>query len=642
MITDKLNLATSPGGGGVSFQELRSRGGVRVYSAALFTLAAGLMHLAVAPEHLREYVAFGIFFIAVGSAQIVLALELASRPTRRLALLVAASSTMLIGLWSVSRTVGLPVGPHPGEPEDIGLPDVLCNLVELLSLPILLALVAWPARRTLRRLWLVAAGTLPSALLSVAMTTIAVSAVMSEMHRAVNAAPAVAGRPSTSITSLVAAPGNQPVKDFTLIAEPTEIDGQVMWAFNGSVPGPELRVNQGDRVRVTLMNHLAESTTIHWHGVAVPNSQDGVAGVSQDAVPSGGAYTYEFIANEAGTFWYHSHQQTEEQLPRGLFGALVVLPPGGSVAEQLDVTLMLHGSSGQVAINGSADQIRVPALPGQTVRLRLINAVDPGMDGGPEAPVLVGAPFRIVSLDGRDLNDPDVLGPTRIPLGMGQRADLVFTMPASGGVQLIDTEVKGASTPVQTVLFGTTQPHLASVLIGEGQVEPVDVDAAPVFDPLHYGAPALDAVAAAAPDQTINITLGEQPGIRDGRPQLVHTINGAASPEVPPITVEEGQIVRLHIVNQTGEYHPMHLHGHVLTLLTVDGQPIQGSPVHQDSMLVGPGQTVDVAFAADNPGAWMFHCHVLLHAGMGMTTSVNYAGYSTPFEMGADSDNMPE
>src|SRR5262252_7914208 len=122
MITDKLNLATSPGGGGVSFQEIQSRGGVRVYSAALFTLAAGLIHLAVAPEHLREYVAFGIFFIAVGSAQIVLAVELASRPTRRLALLVAASSTMLIGLWSVSRTVGLPVGPHPGEPEDIGLP----------------------------------------------------------------------------------------------------------------------------------------------------------------------------------------------------------------------------------------------------------------------------------------------------------------------------------------------------------------------------------------------------------------------------------------------------------------------------------------------------------------------------------------
>jgi FtsP/CotA-like multicopper oxidase with cupredoxin domain len=615
---------------------------IRIYSAALFTLAAGLIHLAVAPEHLREYVPFGVFFLVVGSAQIVLAVELASRPTRRLALLVAASSALLIGLWIVSRTVGLPVGPHPGEPEDIGLPDVLCNLLELLSLPILLALAAWPARRTVRRWWFVAAGALPSAVVSMAMTTIAVSAVTSEMPQAVNVAPAIAGQPTTSITSLVASPGNQPVKDFSLTAEPTDIDGQVMWAFNGSVPGPELRVNQGDRVRVTLVNHLPESTTIHWHGVAVPNSQDGVAGVTQDAVPSGGVYTYEFIANETGTFWYHSHQQTEEQLPRGLFGALVVLPTSGSVAEQRDVTLMLHGTSGQVSINGSADPARVPALPGETVRLRLINAVDSSMDGGPEAPVLVGARFRIVSLDGRDLNDPDLVGPTRIPLGMGQRADLVFTMPAAGGVQLIDTEVKGATTPVQTLLFGTNQPHLASVLVGEGQVEPIDADAFPLFDPLHYGAQAADAVAAAEPDQTLNLTLGEQPGIRDGRPELVHTINGAASPEVPPITVQEGQIVRLHIVNKTGEYHPMHLHGHVMTLLAVDGQPVQGTPVHQDSILVGPDQTVDVAFAADNPGVWMFHCHVLLHAGMGMTTSLNYVGYSTPFAMGTDSENRPE
>jgi FtsP/CotA-like multicopper oxidase with cupredoxin domain len=144
------------------------------------------------------------------------------------------------------------------------------------------------------------------------------------------------------------------------------------------------------------------------------------------------------------------------------------------------------------------------------------------------------------------------------------------------------------------------------------------------------------------PDQTLNVTLGEHPGIRDGRPQLIHTINGTASPDIPPITVQEGQIVRLRIVNQTGEYHPMHLHGHLFTLLAVDGQPVQGSPVHQDSILVGPDQVVDVAFAADNPGVWMFHCHVLLHAGMGMTTSVNYVGYSTPFDMGTDSGNMPE
>ncbi|MBV9322215.1 MAG: multicopper oxidase family protein [Chloroflexi bacterium] len=615
--------------------------GVRMYSAALFTLAAGLIHLSVAPAHLREYVPFGVFFLIVGSAQIVLSVELAWQPTRRLALLVAFGSASLIALWIVSRTVGLPLGPTPGQAENVGLTDVLCNLLEVLSLPALLALVGWPARRKLRRIWLVAAGTLPSALVALAVTLVAVSAAMSDMPEAVNAAPAVAGEPSTSVTSLVATPGDEPVKDFTLTAEATVIDGQTMWTFNGSVPGPELRVNQGDRVRVKLVNHLPESTTIHWHGVAVPNSQDGVAGATQDAVPSGGEYSYEFIAYESGTFWYHSHQQTGEQLPRGLFGALVVVPHSG-LAEQHDLTLLLHGSAGHVLINGTGETVHVQAVPGETIRLRLINAVDPGMDGGPEAPVLVGAPFQIVSLDGRDLNAPEVLGPTRIPLGMGQRADLVFSMPLSGGVRLIDTELRGATSPVQTLLFGNTETHLASVAIGDAAAPSLDVDRLPLFDPLHYGAPASDLLATVAPDETLTLALGEHPGIRDGRPQLIHTINGAASPDVPPLVVHEGQVIRLHIVNQTAEYHPMHLHGHVLTLLAVDGRSLDGSPVHQDSILVGPNQTVDAAFVADNPGVWMFHCHVLLHAEMGMTTSVNYVGYSTPFEMGTRSGNMPE
>jgi len=237
--------------------------------------------------------------------------------------------------------------------------------------------------------------------------------------------------------------------------------GQEAWAFNGSVPGPELRVNQGDRVQVTLINQLPDSTTIHWHGVQLPNAEDGVAGVTQDAVASGGTYTYEFVAREAGTYWYHSHQQTEQQLPRGLFGPLVVLPSGSQATQQRDYTLTLHGSSGQVSINGVADNLQLDTLPGETVRLRLINAVDPGMDGGPEAPVLVGASFEVVALDGRDLSVPDALGPTRIPLGMGQRADLVFTMLASGSVRLINSELIGETSPVQNVLFGSQQRRLA-------------------------------------------------------------------------------------------------------------------------------------------------------------------------------------
>jgi FtsP/CotA-like multicopper oxidase with cupredoxin domain len=621
--------------------ERRTFSGLRVYSAALLTLSAGLIHLAVAPEHLREYVPFGLFFFAVGSAQIVLGVEFALRPTRRLALVLTAGTTLMVVLWFTSRTVGLPIGPTHGQPEAIGLSDVICQVMEIISIVLFLALVAWPARPVVRCRWSAAIGMLPAALSGLLMTTLAVAAALNGMPEAVNAAPVPARQPTTSITSLIAPPGGQPVKRFVLTAAVSQINGQQVFALNGSVPGPELRVNQGDRVEVTLINHLPESTTLHWHGVMVPNAEDGVAGVTQDAVQPGATYHYEFIANEAGTFWYHSHQQTGEQLSLGMFGPLVVLPADG-VPQRRDYTLMLHGTSGMVSINGAADNVHLDALPGETVRVRIINAVAPGMDGGLEGPVLVGAPYQVVSLDGRDLIAPDVLGPTRLPLGMGQRADLAFTMPASGGVRLVDTEITGEVGAVQKLFFGDAQPKLASVTIGPGEAPSIEPSALPLFHALHYGATADDALASATPDQVVPVVLGENPGIRDGRPQLVHTINGHASPNVPPIVVSEGQVVRLHIVNTTSEYHPMHLHGHVMSVISIDGQPPQGSRIYLDSVLVGPRQTVDVAFAANNPGVWMFHCHVLLHTDMGMTTSINYVGYSTPFEMGTRSGNMPE
>jgi len=122
----------------------------------------------------------------------------------------------------------------------------------------------------------------------------------------------------------------------------------------------------------------------------------------------------------------------------------------------------------------------------------------------------------------------------------------------------------------------------------------------------------------------------------------VHSINGAASPDVPPISARPGQLVRLHIVNETGEFHPMHLHGHVMSVLDVAGRRPEGSPIRLDTVLLWPHQTVDVVFLADNPGLWMLHCHVLVHAGMGMSMTVNYVGVTTPFTMGGRSGNVPE
>ena len=405
------------------------------------------------------------------------------------------------------------------------------------------------------------------------------------------------------------------------------------------MPGPELRVTQGDRVRVTLVNHLPASTTIHWHGVpGLPNAEDGVAGITQQAVAPGHSMGYEFVAREPGTYWYHSHQDTSNQIGRGLFGALVVEPRGGR-ADVRDYAVVLHGAinSSSVAINGTTGDVHLDARPDDTVRLRLINAFAPGMDGGPETPVLFGAPYRVVALDGRDLAQPQPRSAERLPLGMGQRADLVFTMPQSGSVRLVDGAEKGAAA------FSIATSRPATVTVGDGSAPAAaDMSRIPVFDVTRYGQAAVDPVSAARADATYPVVLNERPGFHNGRIELVHTINGRSSPYIPPITVREGQVIRLHIENETGEFHPMHLHGHTLSVLARNGRPIEGSPVHLDSILVGPNETWDVAFLADNPGIWMLHCHVLLHASFGMSMTINYAGISTPYEMGSRSGNVPE
>jgi FtsP/CotA-like multicopper oxidase with cupredoxin domain len=453
--------------------------GAAVYSAALFTLGAAAIHLALAPAHFREYVPFGVFFLLVGSAQAIYAIELAVRPTRRLALLMAAGSAGLIGLWVLSRTVGLPVGPYPGEPEDLGLADGICNVLEVVAM-VLFAVVAFRTRRRVRSRRLALLGAVPSGLVALGVTTTAVAAVLNSPPEAVNVAPPVSGESAVSVERLTEQPGDEPVKRFTLAARVADVDGEWMWTFNGTVPGPELHVTRGDRVQVTLINELPESTTVHWHGVSVPNAEDGVAGITQDAVQPGQTFTYEFVARDAGTDWYHSHQRTEQQVARGLFGALVVEPP--EPTQDRDVTLVLHGEPGHVRV----DRTHIDAQPGETVRLRLINAVVPGMDGGPQTPVLIGAPATVEAVDGHELHQPQPLGPTRIPLGIGQRADLVFTMPATNSVQLELAELRGQPALLERVLrrfVPNDAPSSDFVRIGSGPApEMPDLDSTPLLD----------------------------------------------------------------------------------------------------------------------------------------------------------------
>jgi FtsP/CotA-like multicopper oxidase with cupredoxin domain len=449
-----------------------------------------------------------------------------------------------------------------------------------------------------------------------------------------------------SIETLKLGETDAPLKTYTLTAEVVTRKGLPdQWGFNGTVPGPELRVQQGDHVHVTLVNNLPVATSIHWHGISVPNIADGVAGVTQDAVQPGQSYIYDFIASESGTYWYHSHQDTSNQIPRGLLGALIVEPENLPHYDH-DYTLIYHNlqppireffpivqkilgkiDAGDILVNGSNAASHLDAQPGDLVRLRLINGTAGELTayGDPLRIVPLGVTYKVVALDGHDLNEPQVISSQVLPIGSGQRYDIVFRMPDSGVMQLVGED------------------QTATVTLGQGEIASPDLKQLPIFDLTTYGKPAYDALAGRSSfDNTQDIILGNRPGFHDGRFGLNHTINGQEFPYVPMITVLPGQAVKLHIVNQTEEYHPMHIHGHYFTVLAKNNLPLTGSPVHLDSILIAPGETWDVAFLADNPGLWMLHCHVLIHAATGMDMMVVYPNISTAYTVGTQSGNVPE
>jgi FtsP/CotA-like multicopper oxidase with cupredoxin domain len=427
-----------------------------------------------------------------------------------------------------------------------------------------------------------------------------------------------------SVTTLHGPRSGAPDARFTLTAKRATIElasGRKIDAltFDGRSPGPELRVRQGDLVEVTLANKdVAQGVTIHWHGVDVPNAEDGVAGVTQDAVPPGERHVYRFRAEQVGTFWYHTHQVSSKEVRRGLFGTLVIEPMGRR-AFGLDRTVVAHTYDGVPTLDGNDGVHRVDVEPGSRVRLRLVNT-----DNSPQRFRLAGAPFRVLALDGTDLNEPGEIRGVAVEVGGGGRADIAFTVPESPAwLALGDT---GAALAFNT--DRSPRPSLGEL---------------PDFDPLRYGRPADTPFGAeSAFDRRFELGITRKLGFFDGRPGRQWAINGHIFPDVPTFHVEEGELVEITITNDSGADHPMHLHGHHVLVLSRDGEPASGSPWWPDTLNIEPGESYRVAFRADNPGIWMEHCHNLSHAAGGLTMHVAYAGVTTPFDIGGDHGNQPE
>ena len=447
-------------------------------------------------------------------------------------------------------------------------------------------------------------------------------------HGSVVAVPPGAAGTSegTSVRSLVTDPSRRAEVVVDLVATQGRVrlpDGREVegFALNGRTPGPTITAIEGQLVEVRLRNEdVMEGMTLHWHGVDLPNAEDGVAGVTQDAIAPGGRHLYRFVA-QAGTYWYHSHQVSDPQVRGGLLGALVVAPRAGvsrpDVVAGVDVVALSHTYGGRRTLNGRAGESRVAAAPGAAVRLRVINT-----DFGPMPVWVTGTAYEVVAVDGRDVHEPGPVTDRSVVVTAGGRADLEVTVPPAGAVRL---QVAGAS-----------------LVVGNGAAPPPTSAPREAVDLLSYGTPTPLGFDPAEAARSFEYVIGRRPGFLDGRPGMWWTINGRMYPDVPMFMVGEGDVVRMRIVNESGEVHPMHLHGHHAVVLSRRGVRASGSPWRVDSLNVEHGEVYEIALVADNPGIWMDHCHNLRHAGEGLVAHLAYVGVTSPFVIGGEARNSPE
>ncbi|MFO0990100.1 MAG: multicopper oxidase family protein [Alphaproteobacteria bacterium] len=411
-----------------------------------------------------------------------------------------------------------------------------------------------------------------------------------------------------------------------------------VWAYNGSVPGPPLRVKRGTTVKVTLANEVTDATSIHWHGIRLPNAMDGVPHLTQKPVGRGERFVYEFAANDSGTFWYHPHWKSHEQVERGLYGALIVeedAPPevdrdvvwmlddwrltaeariAGDFAGLFDVS---HAGrlGNRVTVNGKpgAD---FPVRRGERIRLRLVNAANArifGLRFGALSP-------QLVATDGHAIA-PHPLGGNRLVLGPGMRADLVVDCHGGPGerVAVVDDFYPRQAYRLIDIVYDAGPPLREAAPRTPIALAPNDLPApdlaAAERHAIKFGGGMMGRLAEAEfrgksrPMRELLLEHG-----------MAWAINGKVVGEhdhAPTLHLKRGRSCVLAMENDTAWHHPIHLHGHAFRVIARDG--VSAPRVEwRDTVLMNPRERVDIAFVADNPGDWMFHCHVLEHQAGGM------------------------
>jgi len=348
--------------------------------------------------------------------------------------------------------------------------------------------------------------------------------------------------------------------------------------FDGAVPGPIIRARRGDEVKVRLVNGLDEPTTLHWHGVRVPNAMDGGAPLTGPEVAPGNSFDYRFPVPDAGTFWYRAARRAQQE--RGLYGTLVVaetaLPP---VDQDHPLVFGVRRSSGdgkrQFTLNGAAS-LDISVRPNERLRLRFVNAsVTQVMDARIEDHRVF-----VMALDGEPA-EPFASRDGRIALGPGNRADIfVDATLAPGSVAPIMFRHDGDEAPLGRIIYGGAPARTAPL------GEPAPLPANPLPARMNFS-------------RALRATLP------------IEADSAAAPAQFPPalLVAERGRTVMMALDNRDVAEHVVHLHGHHFRLL--DRLDDGWKPYWLDTIVVAGRQTARIAFVADNPGRWLIEQHAL-------------------------------
>jgi FtsP/CotA-like multicopper oxidase with cupredoxin domain len=398
------------------------------------------------------------------------------------------------------------------------------------------------------------------------------------------------------------------------------------WTYNGGLPGPLIRVRLGDRLIVHFSNKLPHSTTVHWHGVQVPIEMDGVPGVTQPPVETGGTFTYDFVLPDAGLFWYHPHVMSAAQVGFGLYGALLVEDPGERLSVSDELVLVLS----DIAIDDKSGDLHSPdsggvlgGLFGREGNHVLVNGrVRPTVtmrDGAPQRWRVVnsaksryfelvlgdGQPFLLIGVDGGHMEYS--LRRNSIVLAPGERADLLVAPRQDAGRPLVLMSV-----PFDRG-FGSTEFRTPDDLI-TFEAAPLPPVPAGQLPNVTRDVPAMTATDA----RPVNIELvtTKEHGV------TAFAIEGGPFWRDTSVRAGLGEKQLWTITNKAIWAHPIHLHGFFFQEVDEKGVPV--SPrAWKDTIHVPAESTRRFLVKLDRPGSWMYHCHILDHAEAGLMSTVD-------------------